>query len=368
MFVKQSNQLLYGLATLVVLILLGVGLVKVFGGVNQPATGPTAQTPTPAVALKLTGTDTPTRTPAPTATSAKTPTSIPAEAQLKLTSGYIEVDGANLYYEMMGSGPQLVLLHDLLLHREVWDGQFEVLAKESTVIRYDQRNYGLSDSSNTNYVDIEDLHALLQFLEIDRATLIGSSYGGQVALDFALTYPDKVAALVLVGAPISGVSFPDNDASSIEWRDIVLHRTFQVFRPSGRIYNANEAKEAIDWWLDFPNSRYWIKLEHAEVRAQARQLLLANLQNLTRPRYMKNPDQLATGRLSEIQVPTLVIVGEADTPGLLDHADRLATGITEAEKVIIPNAAHLVHLEQPEIFNQTVLDFLQRQTLSLPGQ
>ena len=61
----------------------------------------------------------------------------------------------------------------------------------------------------------------------------------------------------------------------------------------------------------------------------------------------------------------LIIVGEADSPDLHEHADKLEADIVGAEKVVIPDAAHLVQLEQPEVFNQTVLDFLRRQRPSL---
>jgi 3-oxoadipate enol-lactonase len=361
MFVKQSNQFLYGAVTLVVLIVLAVGLITVFRKANQTATGPGPQTLAPTEAAHVAPSDKLPQNPTPVVAVAESTTSSQDTAEMEVISGYMELDGSKLYYEMMGSGPPLVLLHDAILHREVWDGQFAVLAREYTVIRYDRRGYGLSETDKPGYVNIEDLHALLQFLELDSVTLIGSSYGGEMAIDFALTYPEMVDALVLVGAPISGVSFPNNDLYSVVWRNTVFDRYFGNFRPSGRLYNTDEAKEAINQWMDFPNSRYWIMPEHADVWEQARSLLLVNLQNLTHPRLLKGPDQLADGRLPEIQVPTLIIVGESDSTDLHEHADKLEADIAGAEKVVIPNAAHLVHLEQPEVFNQVVLDFLRRQ-------
>jgi pimeloyl-ACP methyl ester carboxylesterase len=331
---QHSGRFVTGVATAIFLILLGIGLIYVFSRINPPNV---------AVDSNISASLIEERT-------------VPEAA----THGYLKVEQVQLYYEMMGSGPPLVLIHDALLHREVWDKQFETFARDYTVIRYDQRGYGLSDFDDMGYVSIEDLHALLEFLDIDSATLVGSSYGGQMALDFALAYPDMVDALVLVGAPISGSSFSQNDADAYIWRRVVFGRYFGQFRPSGRLHNVDEAKEAIDFWFGFPSSRYWILPENADIRQSARNLLLANLQNLIHRRLIKEPESPANGRLATIQVPVLIIVGQGDNPDLHEHATKLETGIAGASKVVIPNAGHLVHLEQPKAFNQAVLGFLQQ--------
>ena len=332
MLVKHSSQFATGLVTALILIALGIGIFNIFSGIN----------PSPAVV-------------APEISSS----SSQDELRLEVTHGYLEVDQLKVYYETMGSGPPLVLIHDAILHREVWNNQFEVFAKDYTVIRYDQRGYGLSESNDMGYVNIEDLHALLKHLNIDRATLVGSSYGGQMTLDFALAYPDMVEALILVGAPISGSTFSQNDADAVIWRSAVFKRFFGVYRPTGRLHNSEEATETVKLWLEFPGSRYWILPENSDARQQVRDLLLANLQNLIHRRLIKDPDVPANGRLADIQVPTLIIVGQEDNPDLHEHADKLEMELAEAKKVVIPNAGHLVHLEQPEVFNQAVLDFLQ---------
>ena len=124
-----------------------------------------------------------------------------------IDSGYINVDGGKLFYEIAGEGENIVLLHDGMVHREIWDEQFPVLAKNYRVVRYDRRTYGKSSDPQAPYSDIEDLNQLFIQLKIDKAIIFGMSSGGGLAIDFTLKYPAKVSALVLVGAVVSGYGY-----------------------------------------------------------------------------------------------------------------------------------------------------------------
>src|SRR5689334_11125791 len=102
-------------------------------------------------------------------------------------SGYVTTETGRLFYEAAGEGPNVVLIHDGLLHRETWDGQFALLAKQFHVVRYDRRGYGKSDVPTvpfSNVDDLEDLYAAV--LGKQKATLIGCSAGGELAIDFTL--------------------------------------------------------------------------------------------------------------------------------------------------------------------------------------
>src|SRR5262245_39438437 len=111
-------------------------------------------------------------------------------------SGFVDVNGAELYYEMAGAGQALVLLHGGLLDRRMWDGQFEVFAVRYQVIRYDARGYGRSELLDAPYKHAEDLYGLLRALGIERAALIGLSLGGMIAVDFTLEHPKMVSRLI----------------------------------------------------------------------------------------------------------------------------------------------------------------------------
>ena len=121
-------------------------------------------------------------------------------------TGFVESNGTQLYYEMMGEGHPLVLIHGGYMDRRMWDDQFAVFAQHYRVIRYDVRGFGQTALPPVPYTDREDLSHLLSFLGLEKTYLIGLSLGGEIAIDFTLDYPGMVDALILVGSSISGSS------------------------------------------------------------------------------------------------------------------------------------------------------------------
>jgi pimeloyl-ACP methyl ester carboxylesterase len=126
-----------------------------------------------------------------------------------MDSGYAEVNGGKVFYEMKGKGEYLVSLHDGILHREVWDAQFPVLAKKFRVVRYDRRGFGKSPAPQAPFPHVEDLHSLFVGLHIDKVIVFGMSAGGGIAINFTLQYPEKVRALVLLPAAV-GLNTQEN--------------------------------------------------------------------------------------------------------------------------------------------------------------
>jgi 3-oxoadipate enol-lactonase len=122
-----------------------------------------------------------------------------------------------LYFEIKGRGKPVVLIHGGQLDRRMWDAQFDEFAKRYRVIRYDLRGFGKSSAPSKPFSNHEDLHALLRRLQVEKATLVGLSLGGAVAVDFALMYPNEVDSLVLVCPGLGGFHFEDkaNDLFAI---------------------------------------------------------------------------------------------------------------------------------------------------------
>jgi len=120
-------------------------------------------------------------------------------------SGYVNVQGASLYYEMAGDGGAVVLLHAAGADQRMWDEQVGPLAHAHTLVRYDRRGSGRSIGSGAGQ-HTADLKALLDRLELPRAALLGAALGGRIALDFAIAHPDAVRALILVDPPIDGLA------------------------------------------------------------------------------------------------------------------------------------------------------------------
>ncbi|GAG10762.1 unnamed protein product, partial [marine sediment metagenome] len=122
---------------------------------------------------------------------------------MKKQNSFAKVNGTCLYYEIAGSGDPLVLLHGFTGNTQWWDDQFEIFATHYQVIRYDIRGFGNSAlPTRESYSHVDDLKALLENLGISRTHVLGLSMGGEIAIDFALVYPELTTALITVGSAL----------------------------------------------------------------------------------------------------------------------------------------------------------------------
>jgi pimeloyl-ACP methyl ester carboxylesterase len=270
----------------------------------------------------------------------------PARAQggRDAASGFAEVNGTRLWYETAGKGSTVVLVHGGLVDSRLWDDQMKELAKRHRVVRYDLRGYGKSAAPTADFSPVEDLRALLAFLKVERATVVGLSLGGIIAADFALEHPRMTEGLVLVGAGLRGDKQPPDPKS------------MEAYRASVR-EGAEKFAE-----LAFESPLFAGVKEKPRAHARLREMLLANapaLQHLFANR-LKYPEPETIDRLGDIRVPTLVVVGDRDGPNLLNIADTLHAKIPGARKSIIRDASHHPPVETPQEFNRVLLDFLRQ--------
>ena len=264
--------------------------------------------------------------------------------------GFTEVNGARLYYEVQGQGHTVVLVHAGIADSRMWDDQFAVFAERYRVIRYDHRGFGQSTMPPGNFALHDDLYELLRRLGVERAALVGVSLGGGVVIDLALTHPELVEALVLVGSGLGGVEM----VSSPE--EAELFSQVEAAGEAGDFDAANDLEVHI--WVDGP--RRDPGSVSSSVRERVREM---NLATFTRHDEFeqgkrKQLEPAASERLTQILVPTLVIVGDQDVTGIQATSERLATEISGARKVVISSTAHVPNMERPQEFNQIVLRFL----------
>jgi 3-oxoadipate enol-lactonase len=261
---------------------------------------------------------------------------------------YFEHNGKKLYYEITGEGHPLVLIHSALTHSGLYEAQVANLARHFRVLRYDLYGYGQSLFTDEKHINHgADLKALLQNLGIDQACVLGTSMGGEIALNFALEYPELVDGLILVGAGLEGYDYPE---------------------------------EAFAWWGDFvgamqaddlPRAKT-IFIQHAldstmtPLSSAVRDTILKLMQGYTFRHYLDGsllwyaPAFNPRAQLASIACPTLVMIGEGDSAVNRAIATVLASEIPTAKKMIIPGAAHLVNLQQSAAFEQAVIAFGQK--------
>ncbi|MCK6462958.1 MAG: alpha/beta hydrolase [Candidatus Pacebacteria bacterium] len=262
---------------------------------------------------------------------------------LAVVSEYIEVNNGKIFYEAVGEGPAIIMIHDGVLHRETWDAQFSSFSHNFRVIRWDRRGYGKSERPQSSFSHLEDLATLIDTLKIETAILMGCSSGGLLAIDYTLEHPEKVAALVLVGPIVSGLEFSEHFRS----------RGGQVQPKTGA-----PVTEEIEYWAW---KDPWITApENRNAKEKIEQLLKANPQNMIGSgRYAKGPGRPALGLLSQIKIPTVILAGESDIPDVHAHMGAIQAGIVGSKRVVLINSGHLAHFEVPDLFNREVLDFLE---------
>ena len=219
-------------------------------------------------------------------------------------------------------------------------------------MRYDLRGYGDSPLPGGPFSYVDDLAALLDHLGIERAALVGNSFGGKVALEFALEHPGRTRALVLVAAALGGHE-PSTELEAFD-------ETEDALLEAGKLDEAVDLNVRI--WLDGPDR------DAAPVPAEARELVAAGqrrafetmlgaYEDSPPPGPVRWAEPPAAMRLGEVAAPTLVVAGAHDVQDFSAIADRLAGEIPNARKAVL-DTAHLPGLERPGELNRLLLDFL----------
>jgi 3-oxoadipate enol-lactonase len=243
-------------------------------------------------------------------------------------------------YDVQGSGSVVVLLSGSNLDRRMWARETDWLAKSYTVVRYDLRAHGQSDTATTPFSHLADLVEVLDTLKIAKASLVGLSAGSTIALDAALEHPARVDRIVLSGPAPSGYVSKERPPFVAELGSALQARDYK---------KVSEVLLATTVFAAPPESQ-----------ALVRQMVTENDRMWTIPReLMKGPARPAVDRLAEVRAPTLVLIGEHD---VLQRApaEFLAKGIPGARLVVVPGGGHLLNLTSPKEFEAAVAPFLRQ--------
>jgi pimeloyl-ACP methyl ester carboxylesterase len=246
----------------------------------------------------------------------------------------INRDGVEIYYEVHGSGPPLLLTHGYSSTSEMWKGQITALSKHSQLVVWDMRGHGRSDypddaSAYSEALTVADMAALLDEVGADRAIVGGLSLGGYMSLAFYRAHPARVRALLIID---TGPGFKKDDAREA-WNKRA-HDTGDRFEREGLAGLTSGSRE-----------RSSVSHRDASGLARAARGMLTQR------------DARVIELLPDIKVPSLVVVGTEDAP-FLAAADYMAAKIPAAKKVVIPAAGHAVNIDQPQAFIDAVLPFL----------
>ena len=260
---------------------------------------------------------------------------------------FAEVSDGRLFYQSAGSGDVIVFIHGNTGDHRHWDDQFDFFSKNYRIVRYDVRGFGQSSLpvENESYTDYEDLGTLLDHLDVRSAHIVGWSMGSAIAVDFSLACPDRVKSLTLVGPWVFGYSSLAQQAMNADIAEV------------GTVITEVGQGAAVDAWMKAP----FFSATIVDPVAGEKFRQIANDYSFwafthSSPQRVLEPS--VGGRISEIQVPTLILTAEHDIPACLEVADLLDESLPDSRKITIEETGHLLHMEKPEKFNQHLTDFI----------
>jgi 3-oxoadipate enol-lactonase len=251
---------------------------------------------------------------------------------------WIDVPHARLYAEEAGAGDAITMLHGFLVDSGQWDAEFAALANTHRVLRYDARGFGRSVIEPGSYMHHEDLAAVLDARGMQRTALLACSGGAATALDFTLAYPERVSALIFIGAGYWG-RFADSTPAARAFL-----QALNTLDANGLIDSSLRA--FTDGPCRSPNEVDPTARRHTETMTT--RLFKRESSYWTRAaKDQRTPQPSALERLHEIEVPTLLMVGSEDQVEVRDLTRQLAQGIAHARALIIDGAGHHANLEAP---------------------
>jgi pimeloyl-ACP methyl ester carboxylesterase len=240
----------------------------------------------------------------------------------------VELGDITMYFEACGSGQPLILLHGGFGSADIWNNQIPVFSEQYYVVAPDSRSQGRttdSDAPLSYHLMAEDTIHLMDYLGIKSAYIVGWSDGGIIGIDMAIHHPERIKALVAFGANISPQGYQD---SFLE-------------------YVRNATIEDIKLIV---GSKYIEMMPNPERLP----IILEKIKTL----YFTEPN-FTQEELAGIKVLTLILDGQTETVIRTDHAQEIANSISNAKLIILPNIGHNAVTENPELWNNAVLDFLE---------
>jgi 3-oxoadipate enol-lactonase len=268
--------------------------------------------------------------------------------------GFIPMGDARIYYQKgggNGNSPEpVILLHAGFLDTEMWNDQAGEFSREYQLIAIDIPGHGKTENDTIRLLPAEFILAVMDSLKIQKASLVGVSFGAACATEFAIAHPERINKIVLTAAGINGWESKFGSDPAIEK---YLSSFFGAFE---RKDSAGAAEIFTQTWFDGPYRK-----PH-EVHQQARKYIYeTTLSNIRKHKVRGWPifaEPPAIENLSKIKNPVLIIHGDKDMRRIDSTSAYLEKTIPGAKRIMIPGTGHMVNMEAPKEFNKAVLDFL----------
>jgi len=262
-----------------------------------------------------------------------------------------QVNGVGIHYEVAGTGFPLVWAHEWGGCSASWDPQVRCLARYYRVITYDARGYPpsevpVTDEAYSQEIAVADLYGLLLHLGISEAYVGGLSMGGSTSLNFAISHPDVVKALIIASSGAGSSNREQFEADMLgmihKLESTGVEAVADTFaRGPTRVQLLRKDPKA---WREFYNN--FVQRSPIGLAQCVQQVILRR----------KTVYELEA-QLRQVEAPTLIMVGDEDEP-CIEPGIFMKRSIPHSGMTFFPQSGHLLNLEEPELFNRSVLDFL----------
>jgi len=264
---------------------------------------------------------------------------------------FVETRRLRTYVQTKGTGVPLVFIHGALLNSDLWTRQIETFSDLFTSIAYDLRGHGRTGPSDLRRYTVgtfaDDLAEILEALELRRPILCGLSIGGMIAQSFAAKYPERVRALVLCDTGVSTCHY---------LTDRILNQAIGLVTPTATLLGVPEFRRFTHLVNQCFGDNSWVAQTEKSVDFVANAVRMVNPQEVVKT--VTALRKFDSSPLYRPKIPALIINGESDSPFILRHAKILQQAYPGADYRIIPKAGHLANLDNPEVFELMMLEFL----------
>jgi len=264
---------------------------------------------------------------------------------------YLDLKDIKLYYEAYGEGPPILFISETACDGAVWKlFQVPEFSRDHRVITFDYRGTGLSGKPSVKYttnIFVDDIVALLDHLGAEDVIVCGHSLGGRVAQLLALEYPRKVKQLILAS---SGAAYPETKGIPLRICQEMVERGYARY--------VKEHTIEVGWTKEYAGAHRDLIGKYLEVRMANLAPLECYLRHL-----IARQQHDTSGRLKDIKVPTLILVGEDDhgVTSDLSHrtgADILARGIPNSKLLVLPKERHSYFFTNPDAAHKIIREFI----------
>ena len=268
----------------------------------------------------------------------------------KEKSGYIPIADHQIYYQSKGEGAPIIFLHGGYLHLGMWEEQMNYFAENGyQAIAYDDIGHGKTKDGEQEILGANVLKVVMDSLKLEKAQLVGLSWGSMIAVDFCLEYPDRVEKMVLASPGLNGWEY---------FQDSLAGTNYQLRQKAKAAADTSAFVEMfMRNWSDGP-AQPTIRLKPA-IRNKIQGFMMETVTN----HWGKNWSLLSSNpparqRLNEIQQPVLLTKGALDAEDIHEIVEIYSENLPNVFRLEIPNVAHTLNLEEVELFNEKVLKFI----------